>query len=369
MATVSGTSAFRASQRRFFTGITSLPLGTYSLVAAWGRFGDLARPSDRAAYPQADQIEIPLTQERYRLRGFDRSPAQEDMYYTFVHHHGHWRIASDSDLTNIGFDSARDLWDFGKISVERSRDLLVLTGKCSKQVPGQCVAPPSGVAALESAGVSRVDHFWPGRWSHKVVLVEPASQSELGRLLQATFPLDNFVAFAYATLDVARRFSLTGGRILLNPPVIAKRDASNLLVTLSHELVHIATRHHAGPFTPAWVDEGIAEYIGYAEDPSSLSFLASKVASGTFKAEIPPDYEFTTGSGKQIYDAYQRAESAVRFFVQRWGIERFVAFYDRLGARRIAPGTTTYQVDTAMRQTIGMGLAAFRRAWADSIGA
>lgn len=368
MATVEGPHRFRAGQRRFFAGITSLPLASYSLNADWRRYGDLARPSDRARYRSSEPPAIPLTVERYRLRGFDRIPAAEEMFYTFVRNHGRWWITSDSDLIDLGFDSARGLWDFGRVEAQTERRLLILRGACTKAVPGKCVQPPGDLAGLESAAVSRVDRYWPGPWSHKVVLIEPASQGEVGRLLQATFGLQNFVAFAYSTVDPARGLRLTGSRVILNPPVIAGRDQASLLVTLSHELVHVATTASAGPFTPAWVDEGIAEYIGYAEDPASLAFLDSRAAAGLFSGEIPPDYEFTTGSGRQIYDAYQRAESAVRYFVLRWGIDRFAAFYDRVGSARVTPGTMMYQVDRALRHTVGMGLAAFRRAWADSMG-
>ncbi|HEX2235913.1 MAG TPA: hypothetical protein VHK89_06525, partial [Actinomycetota bacterium] len=74
-----------------------------------------------------------------------------------------------------------------------------------------------------------------------------------------------------------------------------------------------------------------------------------------------------TGSPTDIYTSYQEAQSAIRFFVQRWGGQRLLRFYELVGAPSIAPGTSRYHVDRALRRTIGMGLRGFERAWADSI--
>jgi hypothetical protein len=201
-----------------------------------------------------------------------------------------------------------------------------------------------------------------------VVILVPASQAEVARLIQATFELEHFVAFAYSTVDTEHDFRLTGNRIILNPPAVRNTDSSAVRTILAHELTHIATRPASGPFVPVFVDEGLAEYVAYKGSPASLSFISSEVAAGSFDGLLPADYQFTTGSGTDIYRAYQKAESAVKFFVDRWGIAKFDRFYRLLDGERVAPGTTRYHVSSALRKTVGMGYGGFQKAWASSMG-
>jgi hypothetical protein len=189
-------------------------------------------------------------------------------------------------------------------------------------------------------------------------------------MLQATFNIENFVAFAYSTVeDAPQGLGYSGPRIVLNWRTLENRSASSLLAIVAHEMLHVSTRSASGPFVPTWAEEGFADFVGYAGDPSSLSFLASKVTAGFSPSVLPKDYQFTTGSGEQIYTSYQEAESAVRFFVLRWGLAAWRRFYRSLGARRIEWGTTRYQIDRSLRGAIGIGLRAFQQAWASSLHA
>jgi hypothetical protein len=156
---------------------------------------------------------------------------------------------------------------------------------------------------------------------------------------------------------------------LLNWSQLAFRSSESILSVLAHELLHVATRDSSGPFVPVFVDEGIADYAGYDADPESLSFFDGQVEAGAFDRLLPQDFEFVTGSGTDIFTSYQEAQSAVRFFIERYGLARFTAFYRRLGRARVVAGTARYHLDRAFRATTGSGLRDFERAWASSIGA
>jgi hypothetical protein len=94
MATVADDSgAFVRRQRRLFERMTGVPLASYRLEARPDRFGDLATASVEKSYPEADAVSIPVTEERYRLEGFDTEEAIEDMFFTFVERDGEWLIA------------------------------------------------------------------------------------------------------------------------------------------------------------------------------------------------------------------------------------------------------------------------------------
>ena len=365
MATLATDSpAFVARQKAFFDRVQTLPLASYRLTAAWDRYGDLVRPSDRARYPGAETVSIPVTEERYRIRGFDPAAAVEDMFLTFVLRDGRWLIAEDTDLDDLTLYSGRHLWDLGPVEQARRGYLLQLSHPCGDAA---CPATEHDYLALAEVALQRVDSIWSGPWDRDIVLLIPDDQDELRRLIQATFDLDDFVAFAYSSVDVADGVEYTGHRMIVNPPGFSGRSDESVVGILSHEMLHIAARHVAGPFVPFFVDEGIAEYVGTAGNAAPLGFFESEVAAGRFDGRIPEDFQFTVGTGTDIYRSYQTSHSVVRYFISRWGIRDFVRFYRLLGSHQIVAGTADYHLSKALKKVTGLDLDAFEKAWADSI--
>ena len=364
MATVAPYSNdFVERQGRLFDAMARLPLESFGYRVAWERRGDLVRPFDERRYPGAEAVSIPLTEERYRIEGFDRRDAVEDMYYTYVKSGGRWLIAEDTDLDDITLYSARHLWDFGPLETKRSEHFLQLAPKCRTD----CESVGADFLDLAERGLARAQRYWLGPWHPRVVVLVPGSGEQLERMIQSTFDLENFVAFAYSTVDGASGVDYTGHRIIPNPRALDGRSSDTVLQILAHELVHIATRDSAGPFVPIFVDEGFADYAGHDADPGALAFFNSDVAGGLFNGELPEDFEFTVGSGTDIYRSYQKSQSAVRFFVERFGLGAFNRFYRKLGRVEIAPGTAAFHIDKAFRATTGLGYERFQEAWTSSI--
>ena len=357
--------SFVARQRAFFDRVSTLPLASYRLVAAWDRFGDLARPSDHARYDDAAKVSIPLTEERYRIEGIDRDEAVEDTYFTFVKRGDDWLIAEDTDLEDLTLYSGRHLWDFGEIESARSRHLLQLSHPC--ETGGTCPATDHDYLPLAERALARVEALWKAPWKREMVLLIPNDQAELRRLIQATFDLEDFVAFAYSSVDVSKSVEYTGHRMIVNPEAFAGRSEETVVSILAHEMLHVASRYSSGPFVPFFVDEGIADYVGTAGDPSALGFFTQDVAAGNFDGRLPDDYQFTVGTGTEIYRSYQKSQSAVRFFIDRWGLRTFTRFYRSLGSKKIVPGTAEYHLSRSLKKTTGLDLEAFEQAWADSI--
>ncbi|MBW3595084.1 MAG: hypothetical protein KY391_05850 [Actinobacteria bacterium] len=357
--------AFVARQTALFERLATVPLASYRLVAVWDRYGDLARGSDRARYDAADAVSIPLTEERYRIRGVDRDEAVEDIYFTFVRRDGEWLIAEDTDLDDLTLYSGRHLWDFGPVERDRSRDLLQFSHPCTEG--RSCAATAHDYLALADRALQRVEAYWTAPWDRDMILLIPDDQAELRRLIQATFPLEDFVAFAYSSVDVSDSIRYTGHRIILNPEAFADRSDETVILVLAHEMLHVASRYSAGPFVPFFVDEGIADYVGSAADPSALRFFANDVAAGRFDGRLPEDYQFTVGTGAEIYRSYQKSQSAVRFFIDRWGLPAFIRFYRSLGSKKVVAGTAEYHLSRSLKKATGLDLEAFEKAWADSI--
>lgn len=367
MATVADADpAFVARQRALFDNLGSLRLASYSLRADWERYGDLARPSDRRRYPGAEDLALPVTEERYRIAGFDRADAAvEDLYYTFVRDDGGWKIAADDDLDRFGLFSARHLWDTGPLYVRRSEHFLLLGHPCAGA--GACSEVPPSLLPLAERALDQVSRYWKSPWPRRTVVLVPAGEEELVRMLQATFDPENFVAFAYSTIDIEEGPSFTAPRIVFDPGSLLARPQDDVYSVLVHELLHVATRRASGPFVPIFIEEGFADYVGRDADPAALGFLKAEVAAGRFDGRLPRDREFTTGDATSIFRSYQESHSAIRYLVERWGLRRFLAFYENLGARRLEAGTARFHVDDAMRDVIGIGLRRFEAAWADSL--
>ena len=366
MASVASDSAgFRSRQEDFFAYSGTVPFVSYRLEANWSHYGDLTPSVDLARYRGAQDVVILLVHEKYMIRGFDQRPAIEDYVYTFVKRQGQWLIAEDSDLDSVGLRSVRHLWDFGPVVTESSAHFTVYRHPCGE--PAGCVELPSDFLATTEQALAQVDRNWRVPWRHRVLILAPTTTEELGRMIQATFELDNFVAFAYSTYETGESFDLAGYRIMLNWEQIEGRDSDSIRAIMAHELLHVATRPVTGPFVPTFVEEGLAEHVGRANDADALSFLRSEIASGTFDRKLPLDFEFITGDGVDIFRSYQEALSAIEFLAQSWGEDDLRRFYLRLGRPRFAPGTSTYHVDRALRATIGRGYDRFERAWASSL--
>ena len=367
MATMSKDSdAFRARQARALRWSEAVRFRTYRLVARWDRYGDLVTEDVESSYPDAEAVAIPLTEERYRLAAFDEQPAIEDLFLTFVKTDGDWRIADDTDLDDLAFYSSRHPWDFGPVDQQRRGPFLLLSHPC--RAGGPCGPAPAGLVDLAATALRRVDAYWDAPWTGRVPVLIPGSSHELERMLQITFDIDNFVAFAYSTVDSRDGIDYTGHRIVLNPKAFVGRTADSTLDILAHELLHIATRPSSGPFVPTFAEEGLAEYVSNQGDPADLAFLSSEIQAGRFDGLLPKDWEFSIGDGTEIFRTYQKSYSAVRFLVERWGLGAFVRFYRMLGRVEDEPGTARYHVDRALRRSIGLNLDEFERAWASSIG-
>jgi hypothetical protein len=325
----------------------------------------MARPTDRARYPEAIDVAIPVTEERYRIKRFDPAPAVEDLYLTFVEVRGRWLVAEDSDLADVGLRSARHLWEETGVVARRAPHFLLLSHPCPSGAA--CPARAHDYLGLAASALDRLGRYWTQPWVQRLVMMVPDDPGELKAMIQATFDIEDFVAFAYSTVDVEEGIRYTGHRILLNPPGFSGRSDEAVIEILAHEMLHVATRSVSGPFMPVWVDEGLADYVGSDASPYALSFFDARVAQGLFAGVLPEDYRFTTGTADDIYFNYQSAQSAVRFFISRWGLGTFERFYRVLGRNRITAGTARFHLDRALRRTTGHGFDAFQSAWADSI--
>jgi hypothetical protein len=357
LATVDPTAeAFAARQAALFDALAEVPLSSWYYELDGTR---TQRPSPGLdARYGVDAWWAPEVALRYTLAEFDQSATYARQVLTFVERGGRWLVAADDDFLDRGQRTARALWDSGPVAVVRGERSLVLGRPGSRQLL-------ASLSAAVDAAVPRVTRVWGDAWAQKVVVLVPGSQEELAELLGARSDLSQIAAVATAELlESPGGVTPVGNRIILNPPNFAELGAVGRQVVLTHEVAHVATRQVSGPDMPAWLAEGLADYIGYREAEVALPVAAREVRAdvraGRLPAALPADSDFH-GSNVELAQAYEQAWLAVLLLVETYGEQAVLRFYRAVGAERNVSGAEA--VDAAMVAELGTTTAAFTAQW------
>jgi hypothetical protein len=359
MVTVSGaTESFRSTQRTWFRRFRTLPIGSYELVWAEDEFGDLARDLDRTQYPNG--VHVLQIKERYSLRGYDKRPSAEDLFLTVTKTPGGgWSVVADDDVEDIALQSNRNLWDFGEVRRTESEGIMVVYH------PAQASAAPT-ILAQAKAARKRAKQGWPYPWNDPIVIMVPSTVDELERVLQTTFDLSSFVAFAVSSVDRTEGYSLDGHRVYLHWSNFKKYGSSFQTVVLAHEFTHLATRDIAGPYLNSFFDEGVA--LQYGEGGGSTTQLRRRVRARTLLRKLVPEWYFLAGSHDEIFLAYEEAASFCAYLIARSDRSGCARAYKTLGTiDPVSAGTGRYHADRVLRGLFGHSIDELERAWADRV--
>jgi hypothetical protein len=349
MATVDpqASGAFREAQSRSFDGLRSLPLVSFTLTARTDDSGDFG-PALAARYGAAP-VFVPETRQRLRFTDFDTTDEVDSLWLTFVQRGDRWYVAADRDMEPFGLDTARGLWDFGTVQAQPTAHFLVLSH------PEQAVRARA-LAGIAEEAIATLGQRWHQPWDGRIPLVLPASVEELQDLLQSTIDLTKFVAFVSYGSVREGGWTPTAGRIYIQDRNLSRYGHAFQVETLVHELDHAAVAPLAGPFIPAWVHEGVADWVATGQ---RLNETRPAKANDT----MPRDYEFVIGSQEDIVKAYGSARSAIGVLARAKGPDMPGAFIKAIGDVKVAPGSMDYQTDAALRRAAGMGVADLEALW------
>jgi hypothetical protein len=349
---------FRTAKDTWFARMRALPLGSYSLGLDPNGYADLvdALPTK----PAADEVHVVSVLEQIALKPYDATPSSENLYLTVVRRGSRWSIVSDSGLDTLGLLSSRNVWDFGAVG-QVARDGVLVLYQGDRATADRILTATIGAIAYDKK-------TWPLSWPGRIVVIIPKSTAELSRILQTTFDLGPFVAFtASSSSRPDGQFRLTGNRVYVQPATFFATPVAFQQDTLSHELLHVATRGYAGAFTPSWVDEGDAQDYGQRSLPALVDIRA-RVANGSFTGLLPRDFEFSLGSDDDIHNSYEEASSFVLYLISRFGKNAGANLYRALGNESpVSFGTARYHLDHACRAAFGVGFDDLERAWAQKI--
>lgn len=353
-ATMEGAApAFRQRESDGFTRLRSLPVASVALTIDDGEFGDLARDADRIA--GFDETRILQVKEQIALRGYDTHPENEEVFLTVVRKGARWTVYDDEGVEGLGLRSMRHLWDFGPVETRVSDGIMVVFHASERAAAGPVLDIAKRARAAARKG-------WPMPWSDPIVIMIPSTLAEIERILQTTFDLSQFVAFAASSVDRTGGYRLTGHRIFLHWPNLKKYSASFQQNVLAHEFVHLATRHIAGTYTTAIFDEGVAQV--YGEGGGDTTLIRRRVRAKTLPGSLVPDWYFTAGPRDDIFLAYEEAASFIAYLNGRFGRDAGARAYKALGTiDAIGPGTWRYHLDRVTVALFGQSYPALERAW------
>lgn len=343
MATVApdASAAFKAAQSRLFDGLRSVPLERYSLEARTIETGDLSRRGDGTFLPE--------TRQRMRLRDYDPVDAVSTLWLTFTERGGDWFVLADDDLVDLGLDTARGLWDFGTVVAQPLDHFLVLSHPEQRDRAAALGAMAEKALAVHQAR-------WTKPWPARIPMILPASVEELQALLQSTVDLTKFVAFVSYGSVRDSGYEPTAPRIYIQDANLSKHTERFQIETLAHELNHAAVAYLNGPFIPAWVHEGVADWVSTGQRTNERNRSSEH-------SNLPRDHSFSTGSQSSIVRSYGLSRAAVSTLARVKGSDAPADFVVELGSIRVAPGSVDYHVDAALRRATGMSVADLERLW------
>lgn len=371
---------YHAAQRRVFGNLGRLPLAHWAYEIEELRL--------RGAHAEAD------VRLRYGMRRYDRVPVTATEKLAFTRRDGRWYVAAERP------GSGRQLWEQGRMSVLRGKHSLVLSagtdagagtdtgtdkgaGK-STGGAGTDEAMLREVSAAADRAVPAVSLSWPREWSRRVVIEVPGSARGMGELLGA--PAQSYDGIAAVTTGSGGGAEgASADRIVVNPEAYGVLTETGRQVVLTHETVHVATRAHTTAATPLWLSEGLADWVGWRGTGrpvrSAAPQLTRAVREGTPPGGLPTDREFRFGAAADALSrAYEGGWLACRMIADRWGEERLMAFYLKVGERRSGKDGQDGQdgssgtdgdhrpgVDAALRDVLGVDRAEFTARWRDYV--
>ncbi|WTW94493.1 hypothetical protein OG216_14345 [Streptomycetaceae bacterium NBC_01309] len=336
-----GAKAFHDVQAAAFDNAAQIPFASwdYELVAA----DAFTLPAQRLATFGGTTVFTAQVDLTYRIDGFDSAPVRSPQYLTFVLRDGAWLIAADTDGADQGMGGAVQVWDLGPVSVLRGDSGIVLG-----------VGDKTDLRSYQKdmdVAVPDVHKVWGRAWAGKAVVIVPANQEQMARLLGAE--PQKYVRIAAVTTGErgADTESAAADRVIVNPDAFRELGAVERRVVMTHEITHVASRAFTRNWTPTWLSEGFADYVGYLNSGQTIRSAAPElrrdVREGRVPQTLPTDEQFET-TQEALPQAYEMGWLACRMIAERWGEEKLVEFYRAVGE---APSDGAGQPDQKSRLT------------------
>ncbi|MGQ0632180.1 MAG: hypothetical protein ACT4P1_14255 [Sporichthyaceae bacterium] len=346
--------AFRAAQARWFDNLSAVPFEhwEYRLNTAADPGPSAAPGSDlAAAEPQSRSWVVEVT---YAIADYDPAPQRRREVLTFVSRRGAWVVSARADAPGQR-GAGRDLWEIDAVNVARTARALVLG------LPERTEL--MRYAEQVEAAIPKVEAVWGTDWPRRVLVLVTRTENEMAQLLGGR-------PEQYRQLAAVARGEVGGApgsepaeRIVLNPRAYGELTDVGREVIMAHEIAHVAMGEFTQAWTPTWLAEGFADYVGYRTSGLPRRVVAQELVAdlqrGFRPRGLPGDDAFSA-SNPALAQAYELAWLAFLLIVEDYGgREALVRFVRAAGDIDVGPGA----VDAAFTYALGVSREQFLRDW------
>jgi len=200
-----------------------------------------------------------------QLEGYDAVPVKRTVGFVFSFSKGRATIVSDRASTGKPlFEGASAPWDLTAITVHEEPGVLGIFDRATAASAGT-------VTSAVRNGIAQVQRALPFTWSGNVVVYSVQSSNVPGGAL------DHLGALTFPTYAENVRSQVASTRMLVMASSV--RAGQPFLGRITrHELSHVAIGIRDDG-APAWLSEGIAEYLGAREIPLRDRIIPSAALS------------------------------------------------------------------------------------------
>ncbi|MFE5328339.1 hypothetical protein ACFRCG_18370 [Embleya sp. NPDC056575] len=351
---------FRQNQMGVFDNIAEVPFAAWEYEIVTPDAFDLSATRRNTLGGPVFTAQVDLL---YRITGHDVAPVRVPQFLTFVLRGGTWYLAADGDGAAIGMRTPAQVWDLGPVTVVQGAHSIVL-GIGTR-------AALREFADTTDKAVPQVSAVWGESWPGRAVVVVPGTQAEMARLLGAEPSKYARIAAVTTGERGAAADAAAADRVIVNPDAFRELGDLERRVVMTHEITHVASRAFTRAWTPTWLSEGFADYVGYLESAQTMRTAAPElrrdVKAGKVPVQLPADTTFET-TQEDLPQAYEMGWLACKLIAERWGRPKLVELYRTVGAER-PPGVgapdAASALSSAMVSVLGTGPDAFTKTWLD----
>jgi hypothetical protein len=327
-----------ARQRRYFRNLVQLPLARFGyrvLDQPWDGVGSTQR--------WGKDVRVPQVQLSMQLEGYDAVPVVRTVGFVFAFRKGRAMIVSDRTSTGKPlFEGAPAPWDLTAITVREESDVLGIFDRGTR-------ASASTVTAAVRNGIDQVDRALPFSWAGHVVVYSVQSPNVLASFTDVPGgSLDHLGALTFPTYAGMDRSQVASTRMLVMPSSVRAGEPFLGRIT-RHELSHVAIGIRDDG-APAWVSEGIAEYLG-AREVTQRDRIIPTSALGRAQTEDSGMPATKTFNNTDQEWHYTLSWMACDYIAHTHGEPRLWELVDAM--RNAGNGTNDVEQDRVLQQVLG----------------
>jgi hypothetical protein len=348
---------FRAAQKDWFDNLDAVPFDQWRMKLATNTPQGVVSTAARELADRAGNGSFAaLVLGEFRISGHDNAGQHYDRVLAMTPRAGRWYVSGSFDP--VGRTAHRELWDIGRVHVLTAQHGLIMGLEPTDRLRIYA-------RELDSA-VPQVDRLWGHSWPRRALIVVTRTEAEMAALLGGE-------ASGYRQLAAVTRGELgmeeesaAAERIIVNPKAYRELSEVGRRVIMRHEVAHVAARSRTQSWTPRWLAEGFADYVGYRDSGLAIEVVAQELAGdvrrGMLPTGLPGDADFAA-TNVSLAQTYELSWLACRLIAERYGgSSALVEFYRTVGG----PGGGT-EVARAFRDVLGVTMEQFTSMWRDYV--